>query len=83
MRRAHQTFFDTLLALIDEHDRLKATGQPIAARVAKETAEALLDRWIDDADERLTLEALEMEQAAAARESAGRAALDIDPFCEF
>lgn len=77
---AHLPFYDTLVAMADEYDRLKAAGMAVAARSLKEEASQMVDRWFEESDARADLDAEEMEQVAAARAAI---TVDIDPACGF
>jgi hypothetical protein len=59
--------YDRLLALVDQHDALKAAGRHADARGVKEQAQCLVEQWFDDQDARDLADAEEMEQLAAAR----------------
>ena len=80
---AHLPFYDRLVAMADEYDRLIVAGLPVAARTVKEEAQSLVDAWFEGRDARLDLEAEEQEQLAAARESIGLTAAEIDPMAGF
>lgn len=77
---AHLPFYDVLVAMADEYDRLRQAGQHVAARSVKEEASQMVDRWFEEADARLSLDAEEMEQVTAARAAIS---LEIDPVAGF
>jgi hypothetical protein len=79
----HMPIYAELLSLADQRDAARRDGDETLAAQLKEQAQQLFDRWFNEQDLRLSLEAEEQKQLTAAREHAGFTALAIDTAAGF